>query len=172
MTKMRSQTTKREAVEGARKAQGFSLIEVLLVVAIILIIAAIAIPNYIHSKERANESGAVQNLRTITTAETVYSTEYSIGYTTSLAQLGGTSVTVDQNNAGLIDSVLATGIKAGYTYTYSVLSTDSSGDVQDFSVNADPVIPGQTGDQHYYTDESNIIRSNLTQPASATDPSI
>jgi len=169
---MRSQAAKHGESGRAKKARGFSLIELLLVVAVILIIAAIAIPNYLHSKERANESGAVQNLRTITTAETVYSTTYSIGYSSTLAQLGGTSLTVDQNNAGLIDSVLATGTKAGYTYNFTVLSTDNSGDVQGYSINADPIIPGQTGDQHYYTDESDIIRHNVTQPASASDPSI
>jgi type IV pilus assembly protein PilA len=169
---MRALTTKRPKVQRARKAAGFSLIELLLVVAVILIIAAIAIPNYIHSKERANEAGAVQNLRTITTAETVYTTTYSVGYSTSLAQLGGTTVNVDQNNAGLIDSVLATGTKAGYSFSYSVVATDQNGDVTAFSVNADPVIPGQSGDQHYYTDQSNIIKHNVTQPAAPSDPSI
>jgi prepilin-type N-terminal cleavage/methylation domain-containing protein len=169
---MQALTAKQRRVQRTRKAAGFSLIELLLVVAVILIIAAIAIPNYIHSKERANEAGAVQNLRTITTAETVYTTTYSIGYSTSLTQLGGTSVSVDQNNAGLIDSVLATGTKAGYSFTYSVVATDQSGDVTAFSVNADPVIPGQSGDQHYRTDQSNIITHNVTQSATASDPSI
>jgi prepilin-type N-terminal cleavage/methylation domain-containing protein len=169
---MRVQTAEQREADRMRKAAGFSLIELLLVVAVILIIAAIAIPNYIHSKERANEAGAVQNLRTITTAETVYTTTYSIGYSTSLAQLGGTTLSVDQNNAGLIDSVLATGTKAGYSFTYSVVATDQNGDVTSFTINADPVIPGQSGDQHYYTDQSNIITHNVTQVASASDPSI
>lgn len=169
---MRAQTAERRGVRRSRKAAGFSLIELLLVVAVILIIAAIAIPNYIHSKERANEAGAVQNLRTITTAETVYTTTYSIGYSMNLAQLGGTTVNVDQNNAGLIDSVLATGTKAGYSFTFSVIATDQNGEVTAFSVNADPVIPGQSGDQHYRTDQSNIITHNVTQPAVASDPSI
>src|SRR5689334_1164378 len=109
----------------SRKASaGFSLIELLVVVAVILIVAAIAVPNFIRSKMRANEAAAVANLRNITTAETVYSTTYGIGYTTALVQLGGTTVVVDQNNAGLIDSVLATGNKTGYTFTYTVLSAD------------------------------------------------
>jgi len=169
---MRAQTTQTERPSQKSNACGFSLIELLIVVAVILVIAAIAIPNFIRSKERANEASAVSNLRTVTTAEVVYSTTYGIGFSATLANLGGTSVTVDQNNAGLIDSVLATGTKSGYTYVYSVLSTDSNGDVLGFSVNGDPILPGQTGDQHYYVDQSAIIRHNVTQPAVSTDPSI
>src|SRR6202521_4067344 len=82
---------------------GFSLIELLIVVAVILIIAAIAIPNYMKSKMRANEASAVQNLRNITTAELVYSTTYSIDFSDGLAKLSGSSITPDQDNAGLID---------------------------------------------------------------------
>jgi len=169
---MRAQTRQAERPSQKSNAHGFSLIELLIVVAVILVIAAIAIPNFIRSKERANEASAVSNVRTVSTAEVVYSTTYGIGYSTALASLGGNNVTVDQNDAGLIDSVLASGTKSGYTFTYSVLATDVNGDVLGFSVNADPVLPGQTGDQHYYSDESDIIRHNLTQPASATDPSI
>ena len=71
-------------------AQGFSLIELLIVVAVILIIVAIAIPNFVQSKMRANEASAVQNLRNITTAEVIYSTTYSIGFSPDLPSLGGT----------------------------------------------------------------------------------
>jgi type IV pilus assembly protein PilA len=169
---MRAQTRQTERPSQRSNAHGFSLTELLIVVAVILVIAAIAIPNFIRSKERANEASAVSGERTISSAEVVYSTTYGIGYSTTLAALGGNNVTVDQNDAGLIDSVLASGLKSGYSYTYSVLSTDVNGDVLGFSVNADPVLPGQTGDNHYYTDESDIIRFNLTQPASATDPAL
>ena len=70
------------------KQRGFSLIELLIVVAVILIIAAIAIPNFIRSRMRANETAAVQNLRNITTANTVYLITYGVGFADSLAQLG------------------------------------------------------------------------------------
>jgi len=153
-------------------SRGFSLIELLVVVAVILIISAIAIPNFIRSKMRANEAAAVANLRNITTAETVYSTTYGIGYTTNLTKLGGTTVIVDQNNAGLIDSVLASGIKTGYTFTYTILSTDPSGHVLAFACTADPVVPGQSGDRHFYADQSATIRHNETTTATATDPPI
>src|ERR1700692_1792424 len=95
-------------------SKGFSLIELLIVVAVILIVAAIAITNYIQTKMRANEAAAVQNLRNISTAELLYSSTYGIDFSTTLLQLSGTSVNPNQNNAGLIDEVLAAGLKQGY----------------------------------------------------------
>ena len=150
-------------------SQGFSLIELLLVVAIILIIAAIAIPNYIRSKERANEAAAAQNLRNISTAEIVYSTTYGIGYSTNLTQLTGSSVTADKNNAGLIDQVLAAGIKNGYLYTYTVTSTDPQGDVTTYATNADPQVSNVSGQLHFYSDQTGVIRTNSTVTAGPTD---
>ena len=148
---------------------GFSLIELLIVVAVILIIAAIAIPNYLKSKMLANEASAVQNLRNITTAELVYSTTYGINFTDGLSKLSGNGITVDQNNAGLIDEVLASGRKSGYVYTFSVLTTDAQGHPSTYSVAADPQIPGSSGQRHFYTEESCLIRSNGSVPAGPLD---
>jgi type IV pilus assembly protein PilA len=148
--------------------QGFSLVELLVVVAVILIIAAIAIPNFIQSKERANESSAAQNLRTITTAEVLYNATYSIGFA-SLTSLGGTGTTVGPTNAELIDSVLAGGQKSGYIFSYTTLATDGLGNVTSYSVNADPVVPGYTGARHFYTDQSAVIRENDTVAAGPAD---
>jgi len=150
-------------------SQGFSLIELLVVVAVILIIAAIAIPNFIQSKERANESAAVQNLRTITTANVIYSTTYSDGYSPNLADLGGNSATISPTSAELIDTILATGKKSGYTYQYAVTTTDSLGNPTGFTANADPTTQNITGMRHFYTDQTMVIRENDTVPASATD---
>jgi type IV pilus assembly protein PilA len=91
----------------SRANRGFSLIELLVVVAVIMIIAAIAIPNFIKTKMRTNEASAVQSLRNIATAEIVYSTIYGIGFSDSLTKLSGNGVVVDENSAGLIDEVLA-----------------------------------------------------------------
>jgi type IV pilus assembly protein PilA len=155
-----------------KNAAGFSLIELLIVVAVILIIAAIAIPNFIRSKMRANEAAAVANLRNITTAEVVYNTTYGVGFSPALTNLGGNPVTPDATQAGLIDSVLSAGAKSGYNFTYAVLVTDANGNAQAFSVNADPISPGATGDRHFYSDQSAVIRQNLTASALASDPAI
>src|SRR5690348_11570015 len=96
----------------SKGSAGFTLIELLIVVAVILVIAGIAIPNFIRSKMRANEAGAVANLRTITTASVVYNTTYGTGFAPSLAALGGDPPTPSASQAGLIDSVLSSGVKS------------------------------------------------------------
>jgi type IV pilus assembly protein PilA len=164
------QTDKRKA--NKREVSGFSLIELLIVIAIILIIAAIAIPNFIRSKMVANEASAVENLRTISTASFAYTTTYNIGFAPSLAALSGNATIPDQTQAGLIDVVLASGTKSGYSFTYSVTGVDGTGDVTNYSVNADPTVPGNTGNRHFYTDQTAIIRQNLTTTAGPTDPAL
>ncbi len=150
-------------------SQGFSLIELLIVVAVILVIAAIAIPNFVKSKMRANEASSVQNLRNITTGEVIYSTTYAIGFSPNLTSLGGSGATIDQTNAQLIDTVLAGGVKSGYNFTYVVLTSDSLGNVTSYSLNADPTVPNYTGVRHFYVDQTAVIRENDTVPAGPTD---
>jgi prepilin-type N-terminal cleavage/methylation domain-containing protein len=147
---------------------GFSLIELLVVVAVILIIAAVAIPNYIRSKMRANEASAVQSLRNISTAEIVYATTYGINFSTTIAQLTSTGGAPDQNNAGLIDTALASGNKSGYVFTYIQLTADPSGHTSTYSVSADP-LTSTTGQRHFYSDQTCVIRSNVSAPAGPTD---
>jgi prepilin-type N-terminal cleavage/methylation domain-containing protein len=161
--------------------RGFSLIELLIVVAIILIIAAIAIPNLLRSRIAANQASAVGSLRTFTTAEITYATTYNTGYTANLGSLGppaaGQNLTATA--AGLIDSVLAgtsggngaatSSSKSGYQFTYTPGATDVSGRINTYGIIATPINVGTTGTNFYYTDESGVIRQNSTAVAGSSD---
>jgi type IV pilus assembly protein PilA len=149
------------------KQKGFSLIELLIVVAIILIIAAIAIPNLLRSKMAANEASAVGSIRTLNTSAVEFSTEYG-GYPPSLSSLGpiASGGTASSGLADMIDSVLASGIKSGYSFTWSSGTSDSNGNKLNYSITAQPTSPGTTGQRYFYTDQSGVIRSN--QGAAAT----
>jgi prepilin-type N-terminal cleavage/methylation domain-containing protein len=152
-------------------ARGFSLIELLIVVAIILIIAAIDIPNLLKSRMAANQASAVQALRVINTCEVNYSTTYGGSFSTTLAQLGPPPVGTAPSTAAadLIDKVLASGAKSGYSFIYTPTLPDALGNFQGFSVNANPLTPGMTGIVYYFTDQSHVIRGNATTVASSSD---
>jgi len=166
-------------------SRGFSLIELLIVVAIILIIAAIAIPNLLRSRIAANQASAVGSLRTLNTAEVTYSTTYNTGYSATLSDLGpaaaGTNVPT-ATAAGLIDEVLSgigtaggsaataqTSSKSGYTFVYTPATTDSSGKIDYYTITASPISVGTTGTNFYFTDQSGVIRQNSTTVAGSSD---
>jgi type IV pilus assembly protein PilA len=155
---------------GRRPNTGFSLIELLIVVAIILVIAAIAIPNFLRARMAANEAAAVENCRTITSAQVIYYTTYGIGFAASLPTLSGPGGAAPTSTAAqLIDPILATGTKTGYIFTYAPLTPDLNGYFQDYSLNADPVTSNITGVRHFFTNEPAVIRWNLTVVASSID---
>ena len=145
-----------------RKQKGFSLIELLIVVAIILIIAAIAIPNLLRSKMAANEASAVGSLRTLNTSAVAFSTTYG-NYPTQLTDMGP-STTPTSTAADLIDSALDSGAKSGYTFTYS-----SATPYQQYSIISAPITPNVTGQRYFYTDQSGVIRVNTSAQATSSD---
>lgn len=156
-----------------KSSKGFSLIELLIVVAIILIIAAIAIPNFLRSRISANQASAVASLRTFDTAEIGYSSTYNTGYTITIGYLAPPAVGAGATStaAGLIDSVLASGSKSGYNFVYSPGASDTTGRINTFQVLAVP-ISSSTGTNYYYTDQSGVIRQNSTTTAASTDSPI
>jgi type IV pilus assembly protein PilA len=150
------------------KQKGFSLIELLIVVAIILIIAAIAIPNLLRSRMAANEASAVGSIRSVNTAAVTYSSTYpSVGYPSSLTVLGpataATSATSD-----LIDSVLSAGTKSGYLF---VLTPGTGTPLTGYSVTGNAVAQNTSGTRGFYSDQSGVIRYNAVNGAtSASSP--
>jgi type IV pilus assembly protein PilA len=148
------------------KQKGFSLIELLIVVAIILIIAAIAIPNLLRARMAANEASAVASMRTMNTALITYNSTYG-QYPTSLTSMADVAAgsTPSSTSADLLDPVLsaATPQKSGYNFVY-VSSTNVA-----YTVNGNPVVANQTGIRYFFTDQSAVIRANPSTTATIAD---
>ena len=139
------------------RQKGFSLIELLLVVTVILIIAAIAIPNFLRSRMRANEASAVASLRVLNTAAVTYSITYpDMGYPASLATLGGANpCTSSSTQSCLIDDYLAQGYKSGYNFVWT---GDGVVPSVTFTLTATPEAIGASGQRMFCTDQAGVIR--------------
>jgi prepilin-type N-terminal cleavage/methylation domain-containing protein len=139
-----------------RKQKGFSLIELLIVVAIILIIAAIAIPNLLRARIAANESSAVASVRTINTAQISYNSAYpTVGFAASLSVLSGTNCTPpDSTQACLIDTQLSSGLKSGYTFAMTSSGTPASS----YSSSASPQTANTTGVRSFCSIADAVVR--------------
>jgi prepilin-type N-terminal cleavage/methylation domain-containing protein len=151
--------------------RGFSLIELLIVVAIILIIAAIAIPNLLRSRIAANEGATVASLRTLITAQMTYTGQYpTVGYAATLKALGPAAGPPDATASDIIDAQLASGLKSGYGYQ-STGGTDgctapdaaftnfvSAGLNMTFEIYACPQLQNRTGIRNFCTSDQGILR--------------
>ena len=159
------------------RRRGFSLIELLIVVAIILIIAAIAIPNLLRARMAANQATGVSNIRTITSATIVYSSTYNNGLPPSLSALGGVAP-ANCNGAILLDDTLTTPPyhKSGYVYDYQPQGPPitnpppscAAPGFNEFLTTSVPAAVGTTGQSSYCSDEPGVIRIDTSgaKPAS------
>ena len=163
--------SKDESLRTVRSDSGFSLIEVIVVVAVILIIGAIAVPRLMQARAAANEASAASSLRVISQMQIHYQTSFGLGFAPSLDALGPpiSGQQPSATAAGLIDSVLASGIKNGYSFVYVPIDT-GNGIPLKYTMNANPISPGQTGDRYFYLDETNVIRWKRDGPADRTSP--
>ncbi len=144
------------------RTKGFSLIELLIVVAIILVIAAIAIPSFLHSRMAANESAAAAAIRTLNTAQISFNSAYpTVGYASSLAVLGGSGAGCTPptpTTACLIDDNLAGGQRSGYTFTLSnVTGTPNS----TYNVIAAPNLVNYSGVRYFCSYADAVVRVSM-----------
>jgi type IV pilus assembly protein PilA len=154
-----------------RVEKGFSLIELLIVVAIILIIAAIAIPNLLRARMQADEASAAASIHAVNTAEISYSSAFpAIGFSASLANLGDGGVSPCSGSATAscyIDPNLASGTKSGYIFSYN--QDTSSTPSLHYSVKVDPVTRGISGQRSFFSSDANVTRYNASAAATSSD---
>jgi len=155
-----------------QKDKGFSLIELLIVVAIMLIIAAIAIPNLIRARIAANESSAVSSIRTIMTAEAAYALAYpDVGYAAALTNLTGSPPCNPSSvTACLVDTVLASGTKAGYNFVATGGTPSALGVNTSFVVGTAPYAPNVSGVRRFCGLNDNVIHFDLNPGLVSTLP--
>ena len=153
------------------RTNGFTLMEMLIVVSIMLIIAAIAIPSLKHAKINADEASAVASIRAINTAEVTYQATYpSQGYAASLANLGGAEPCAHSSaTACLLDQSLAGGVKSGYNFA-AVADNAANGANTSYVVGAAPAVFDQTGVHRFCSTDRNVIREDANADGSTTPP--
>ena len=139
-------------------SKGFSLIELLLVLAILLIVSSMAVPSYLAAKARANEAAAASSVRSIMSAQSLYRNTF-----------GTYGVLTDLGTDYLTDQRLASGEKSGYYFD----TAPGARTAYEYTVTAEPVLamgPSASGARYYFGDETSVVRFSLTGPADLSSP--
>jgi type IV pilus assembly protein PilA len=168
--------TIRARTDRRRRIGGFSLIELMIVVAIILIIAALAIPNFLQAKIQANQASAASTVRTINTASVQYSSSWSNGFPPSLTALGTVGASPSCSSAMVLDGSITNppNQKSGYTFSYTpqgpAITNPPAGCTAGYSSYLITAMPNNiyTGTQSYCSDESFVLHYSTTGAAIAT----
>jgi type IV pilus assembly protein PilA len=140
-----------------KNQKGFSLIELLIVVAIILIISAIAIPSYMRSRMQANEASAVGSVRMINTSAVTYSSTYvNVGFPANMADMGGANpCSASSTMACILEDTIAQGTKSGYAFVWT---GDGAIPSVAYSLTGTPLVVGASGQRMFCTDQTGVIR--------------
>lgn len=145
-----------------QKKKGFTLVEIMIVVAIVATLLVISFSSMLRARLNANETTAIAGCRAISTSgQNYYASSNPHTYPPDLSAL-----TAPAANPPYIDSILASGTRQGYAFTYSLVDTEH------FNLNVNPVSVGRTGNRYFFVNETGVIRANMSQPASATDPAV
>lgn len=145
-----------------KSKRGFTLVEIMIVLAIVITLATLVVSSVLRARHNANEVAAVAACKTLVTAcQAFYANSLPHTYPTGLSDL-----IPPVSNPSYIDSVLASGTKQGYNFTYAFIDAES------FTLNSDPAVPGKTGTRHFFANESGIIKANSSGQASSADPAV
>jgi len=177
--KRKEEETEEKGGKTMRHEKGFTLIELMIVVAVIAIIAAIAIPNLLRSRMSANEAGAIGALRTISNAEVQFQTggfvdadADNVGDFAVLGPVGvvGTLANPAAGTEPFVDNVLGSGAKSGYNFVVTPGNAAVGDEV--YTATADPITAGRTGTRRFFMDNSAVIRftADGTAPNAASMP--
>jgi len=142
--------------------KGFTLVEIMVVLAIVMTLATLVVSSVLRARHNANEMAAVAACKTVVTAcQNFYTNTLPHAYPGSLSDL-----IPPQSDPPYIDNVLASGTKQGYRVTYALVDSES------FTLNADPTVPGKTGTRHFFVNETGIIKANSNGQAGPDDPAV